>query len=1172
MSKRSAEIQGGKDNPGFQGEGNGWGSTMDDKKQATAAQLARRVIKRPKGTRRGVSPSPAPSGLENRNPFTASQNAPQNTGFGASAGATGSNFNFTAPSSGFSFSNPSASNPFNNANGVPGSPAATAGFQGSIFNISAQPSNTAPQIQPPSPTKNLFGQGAGSPQSNPPSNLFGGFTTQQSQPAVNMFEQSTPSQNLLGQAANSQQPKPTVNLFGGLAAQQSQPSVNLFERSTPSQAQSSLGSPTDSMQTSPDNTPAKTSAKPSLFNLGSTATSSQPLNFPSRPDPSTTENGTSEQSGAATNSSAQPQLFNPFASATQPASVAQPLKPNLFNLAPTTNSDPPAQAAKPNLFNSPSTTVSDTPDKGPEPNIFNPTSTNNLNSQPQPSMPNMFNPTSSTSLTSPTASPKPDLFNPFSPTPNSSTASNFGSSILKKKTSAPMGKEESSDKVGDVPSRFTDGQKREYVTQYRLRSLNSEVKKLLAEAPIHADFGDLFLSYIGIRDKVLHGEGLPADAIAGLKRKATQPLENGVFDNGKKARVEQQPIPAINKRKADDETTKSNANGNMDSGKKSKNGDHIAYPSLPTASEAQSGSQTSNIFKNILNGSKLNASPKPSNGAPASSAESTKSSSDASSFKVPAFSAESTKVASNTPAFKSPVPSTESAKTSSGASGFKPPIFSTGPVNFMAQFGKAANESAEKEKAKRKAEDFDSDEDDEAEWERKDAEAQEEKRRKAAELVKQKSAKFIPGKGFVIEEEAEKSEKEAPKSNLFGSLQSPSKEAPKSNMFGSLQSPTKEAPKSNMFGSLENPAPAAPSASMAASSEGPTNEDPKASPFASQKSPTNAASTSNIFAPSTGPTNDTPKANPFASLNGPAGDQTWKPESPIKFGSIQTPAKPTNSDGKDTPNPFGNLFASPQNPSTETPPKPPTSNLFGSATSSPTIGFSFGGPKSPSNETPSKPPHSNLVGSTSKTPNIGFSFGGPPKNSATSLFAPSTNTSASTSASESRANSPGTTTENGESANESAADGATGNSTADENAEGDNAAQNSKQINLASSGPGEENEDVVFEVRAKAMLYEEKEGSDKKSWTNKGVGPFRVLRHRETGKHRILLRQDPSGKVVINAAVLSGVDYKYQATKSVILQTANSERKFSLWALKVGKDDDAHKLAELLEECKTKKG
>ncbi|KAI9874983.1 MAG: hypothetical protein M1830_009056 [Pleopsidium flavum] len=265
-----------------------------------------------------------------------------------------------------------------------------------------------------------------------------------------------------------------------------------------------------------------------------------------------------------------------------------------------------------------------------------------------------------------------------------------------------------------------------------------------------------------------------------------------------------------------------------------------------------------------------------------------------------------------------------------------------------------------------------------------------------------------------------------------------------------------------------------------------------------------------------------------------AGDHTWKPESPIKFGgpttapvltlTSATPLKGTSGEDKGTPpSPFTGLFGPPK-PTIESPAKL-SSNIFGSP--------------------------------SAKSADVGFGFGGPPKIAANSLLMPSAPTSGATS----RATSPGMTTDTGaESANESTAEGAETES-----------AENAQQVNLTTGGPGEEDEDVLIEVRAKAMMWVPEINDDyaKPGWNNKGLGPLRVLKHRHSGKARIIMRLDPSGRLVLNAALLSGVNYQHQAPSAIKMAVASEDGKLNTWVVRVKTDEDAIKLAKIMEENKS---
>ncbi|KAJ8603027.1 hypothetical protein CTAYLR_001581 [Chrysophaeum taylorii] len=68
----------------------------------------------------------------------------------------------------------------------------------------------------------------------------------------------------------------------------------------------------------------------------------------------------------------------------------------------------------------------------------------------------------------------------------------------------------------------------------------------------------------------------------------------------------------------------------------------------------------------------------------------------------------------------------------------------------------------------------------------------------------------------------------------------------------------------------------------------------------------------------------------------------------------------------------------------------------------------------------------------------------------------------------------------------------------------------------------EEDEEVVFKMRAKLFRYTEtmlNKGSGKKEWIERGVGEFKLLKHRESEKIRALMRQEKTMKVIANHVV-----------------------------------------------------
>ena len=123
-----------------------------------------------------------------------------------------------------------------------------------------------------------------------------------------------------------------------------------------------------------------------------------------------------------------------------------------------------------------------------------------------------------------------------------------------------------------------------------------------------------------------------------------------------------------------------------------------------------------------------------------------------------------------------------------------------------------------------------------------------------------------------------------------------------------------------------------------------------------------------------------------------------------------------------------------------------------------------------------------------------------------------------------------------------------------------------EQVDLTLGGPGEEDEETLFEVKGKALKLD----AAKKAWSTEGVGPVRVLKHTESGRTRILMRQHPNGKVILNAALMSGLNYRYtdKKPKAVEVPFATESGQLASFTLIVGKAEDASKLASILEENK----
>ncbi|KAH7011898.1 nucleoporin nsp1 [Ilyonectria destructans] len=130
-----------------------------------------------------------------------------------------------------------------------------------------------------------------------------------------------------------------------------------------------------------------------------------------------------------------------------------------------------------------------------------------------------------------------------------------------------------------------------------------------------------------------------------------------------------------------------------------------------------------------------------------------------------------------------------------------------------------------------------------------------------------------------------------------------------------------------------------------------------------------------------------------------------------------------------------------------------------------------------------------------------------------------------------------------------------------------------EQINLTEGL--EADEEVLHDVRAKVLKFvsaAEKSDDKPKSkspWSTQGVGPLRLLKHKETNAVRLLMRAEPRGNVALNRAVLP--DMSYKADEKYVRMTTSNEKGDGLetWMIQVKTKDLAKGLAEALEKHKT---
>lgn len=131
----------------------------------------------------------------------------------------------------------------------------------------------------------------------------------------------------------------------------------------------------------------------------------------------------------------------------------------------------------------------------------------------------------------------------------------------------------------------------------------------------------------------------------------------------------------------------------------------------------------------------------------------------------------------------------------------------------------------------------------------------------------------------------------------------------------------------------------------------------------------------------------------------------------------------------------------------------------------------------------------------------------------------------------------------------------------------DNAHLSKGDIDLSKQGPGEEDEDSKFEVRA--IVYELCDNQQDKP-IKRGVGQLRVLKNRINGKARVLARTEV-GKVALNVGLVEGITYtpaSGRGLKSVSVVEFLPDGGRKRYSVRVKEEADARKLGEAMDLAK----
>ena len=123
-----------------------------------------------------------------------------------------------------------------------------------------------------------------------------------------------------------------------------------------------------------------------------------------------------------------------------------------------------------------------------------------------------------------------------------------------------------------------------------------------------------------------------------------------------------------------------------------------------------------------------------------------------------------------------------------------------------------------------------------------------------------------------------------------------------------------------------------------------------------------------------------------------------------------------------------------------------------------------------------------------------------------------------------------------------------------------------KEVEVVS---GEEDEDVLFKMRAKLFRFDK----ESKQWKERGTGDIKFLRHKETQKIRVLMRREKTLKVCANHYIMP--EFKLQenvgSDRSWVwtcpADFSDEEPKDEVFAIRFASPENAKEFKKKFEEC-----
>ncbi|CAL4922189.1 unnamed protein product [Urochloa decumbens] len=120
---------------------------------------------------------------------------------------------------------------------------------------------------------------------------------------------------------------------------------------------------------------------------------------------------------------------------------------------------------------------------------------------------------------------------------------------------------------------------------------------------------------------------------------------------------------------------------------------------------------------------------------------------------------------------------------------------------------------------------------------------------------------------------------------------------------------------------------------------------------------------------------------------------------------------------------------------------------------------------------------------------------------------------------------------------------------------------------------GEEDEDVLLDMKAKLYRFDK----DGNQWKERGTGTVKLLKHKETSKVRLVMRQAKTLKICANHLVAASTKMQEHAgsDKSCVwhaLDFADGELKEEMFAIRFGSVENCKKFKETVEEIAEEQG